>query len=236
LIECWLAIALPRPRWNAAPRQVSDAGGYRPFPHRVGSPPITTSSPCGPRYVSSITRRRGEPELIGQAPVPIIGVGTILKLARRQLRPLIWRSEPHPRRPFPAPWHTDLPKSADRGAGAAVSGEPFDLADANRREPTIGSGTGPFSRAPLPLSAAPPASTSPRYGTSRIRKHDTGSFHHFRRSAPAASSSCMLGTSANEQLTWRPRFTDVAASDRRCRCRSAHPSRTRSLNAGPLVH
>jgi hypothetical protein len=114
--------------------------------------------------------------------------------------------------------------------------ESFDLADANRREPTIGSGTGPFSRAPLPLSAAPPASTSPRYGTSRIRKHDTGSFHHFRRSAPAASSSCMLGTSANEQLTWRPRFTDVAASDRRCRCRSAHPSRTRSLNAGPLVH
>jgi hypothetical protein len=138
--------------------------------------------------------------------------------------------------PFPAPWHTDLPKSADRGAGAAVSGEPFDLADVNRREATIGAGTGPFSRAPLPRSAAPPASTSPRYGTSRIRKHDTDSFHPCRRCAPAASSSCMLGTSANEQLTYNPRFTDVAASDRRCRCRSAHPSTRRSPNAVPLVH
>jgi hypothetical protein len=114
--------------------------------------------------------------------------------------------------------------------------ESFDLANANRREPTMGAGTGPFSRAPLPRSAAPPASTSPRCGTSRIRKHDTGSFHPFRRRAPAASSSCMLGTSANEQLTWEPRFTDADASDRRCRCRSAHPSRRRSPNAGPLVH
>jgi hypothetical protein len=114
--------------------------------------------------------------------------------------------------------------------------EPFDLADVDRREATIGAGTGPFSRAPLPRSAAPPASTSPRYGTSRIRKHDTDSFHPCRRCAPAASSSCMLGTSANEQLTYNPRFTDVAASDRRCRCRSAHPSTRRSPNAVPLVH
>jgi hypothetical protein len=93
----------------------------------------------------------------------------------------------------------------------------------------MGAGTGTFSRAPLPCSPGPPASTSPRCGTSRIRKHDTGSFHPFRRRAPAASSSCTLGTSANEQLTCDPRFTDVAASNRRCRCRSAYPSGRKAI-------
>src|SRR5580658_3330063 len=44
------------------------------------------------------------------------------------------------------------------------------IPDRNRREPTMGAGTGPFSRAPLPRSPGPPASTSPRCGTSRIRK------------------------------------------------------------------
>jgi hypothetical protein len=102
------------------------------------------------------------------------------------------------------------PKSADRGADAQPSArcrmtakESFDLAD------VIGAsaGTGPFSCAPLLRSADPRRPHHIGVAPHTLENTIPGGLHPFRRHAPAAPSTCMLGTWANEQLTCEPRPT-----------------------------
>jgi hypothetical protein len=105
------------------------------------------------------------------------------------------------------------PKSADRGADAQPSAryrtmakESFDLADV----------VGASRLRELERDAFPAryffAQLSPGVHITSVwhphtRKHDTGLFHPFRRHAPAAPSTCTLGTWANEQQTCEPRLT-----------------------------